>query len=501
MTSGIDRFVADQINLDSIYQPYPMQSRFHGSAAPYKCLGGAAGPGKTLCLIMDHMISCQEFNRDDAQHVHTLLLRRTHPKLKATLVTRFDEKVPKELYKSFNRSENIVTWKSGATTHFGSMQHEADAMEWQGQWFKIGYDEMAEFTFKQWVSTSAWNRCPVSPFCTKDGATNPVGVGSPWIRSLFVEHRACEEMDDEQKKQYRPEDYAYFPCTYLDNPVYAKDPQFLANLMAYPKAIRDALMNGSWDLVGGYFVGAFDDAENTCPPDECRPEPWHKRFISGDWGFEHWSAIYWHYLDDHGVIRTYKERLVKHHDPEMLAEMIAKESFDDDGRLPQFVNFTFSHDAFAQKTDANTIAVRMTKVMRPYGLPAPSNSGKDKIGREQTMYNLLRKELFCGREPDGRPILRRNWIISDNCPKLIQCLKSAPRDEDEVEKIAEFPGDDPLQGAGYGVYNIVGQPGKQSREDRLREQILATPDPQAVHFLRLKETLNRQNKKERPYWQ
>lgn len=499
--TGIDRFVEDESNTVETYLPYPKQSLYHASPCPYNCLGGAAGPGKTLALIMDHMIVTQEFNASDAPQVHTLMLRRTQPKLRKTLVTRFVEKVPRELYSSFNHSSLEVVWKNGATTQFGSMQHEHNAFDWQGQWLKISYDEMAEFTYKQWSSVSAWNRCPVSPYTTKDGATNPIGVGAGWIRRLFVDKRPCDEMDDAQRALYDPRQYGYFPCTYLDNPVYANDPQFLANLMQYPKAIREALMNGSWDVVGGYFYGAWDPAENVYGhvDDEgtmtgyLQPEPWHRRWISGDWGFEHYSAIYWHYLDDFGVLRTYKERLVKHHDPEMLAELIVKDSRDPDGSMPDFIAFPFSHDAFADQTtksygaNPNAVASRMSKALKMAGLPQAVNSGKDAIGREQTMYNMLRKRVWGGeRGPDSEQVLVPAWQISADCPRLIACIGSAPRDEKRIERIAEFAGDDPLQGAGYGVYYIAGKrAADKPYEVRLAEAIAPIQDFTEKHMAHL----------------
>src|SRR5690349_17185499 len=105
-----------------------MQYRFHESAAKHRLLGGAAGPGKTLALINDHLHACNRFSDPaEAAQVHTLLLRRTHPKLESTLITRFREKVPQELYRDYNESKKVVTWHNGATTHFGSMQYEHDA--------------------------------------------------------------------------------------------------------------------------------------------------------------------------------------------------------------------------------------------------------------------------------------------------------------------------------------------------------------------------------------
>jgi hypothetical protein len=240
------------------YEAYPHQKAFHESPKPHRLLGGAAGPGKTLALIEDHMLSCNRFSPDVAPQVHTLILRRTYPKLASTVITRFREKIPKELYRDFNESQHIVTWRNGSTTQFGAMQHEHDVWGWQGQWYKIAYDELTEFTFPQWQNISAWNRCPVSSHATKDGATNPIGIGAAWVEDLFVKHKTCAEMDANQKAQYKAEHYGYFPATYLDNPVYANDPQYIANLDSYQAAVSQALKMGIWGVAGGYFDGAWD---------------------------------------------------------------------------------------------------------------------------------------------------------------------------------------------------------------------------------------------------
>jgi hypothetical protein len=496
VTSGAEQW-AKEIDLDAHYAPYPHQAAFHASPAPHRLLGGAAGPGKTLALIGDHLISCIEFSAQDAPQVHTLLLRRVHPDLKNTVITRFDEKVPKELYRDFNRTDGIVTWLNGATTKFASMQYEHDVWRFQGQWFKIGYDELTEFTFSQWANISAWNRCPVSPYATKDGATNPIGIGAQWVEDLFLQKHPCEEMDSKQRASYRPEDYAYFPATYLENPVYANDPRFIAQFDNYQATVAEALKFGKWGVAGGYFDGAWDRAVNVYAPGSLEMKPWWKRWLSGDWGFEHNFAIYWHCLDDLGIVRTYRELVDNHHTPEELGEAIVKANAGD--KLQQF---SFSHDAFAQKQDSNTIALRTGRVLRAAGLPEPSISTRDKIGRERLMYSLLKQRVLVGEVFDDATrstieVKEARLQISEKCPYLIRAIPKAPRDPDNKEEIAEFLGDDPLQGAGYGYYAEFGGVNAKPFNEILREELRDVTDPTSrnVHTQRLvaaHESENRQ---------
>ena len=475
--SGPDRFIAEQrkvFNLSRIYSPYPMQAGFHASNAPYSFMGGAAGPGKTMAMIMEQFTACNEFNSEDGPKVHTLLLRRTNPKLEATVITRFRESIPKELYLKFNETKSEVTWLNGATTKFGSMQYDHNAWDYQGQWFHIGYDELCEFTFRQWSATSAWNRCPVSRYAKKYGAGNPIGIGALWVEDLFVRHRPCQAMDDNQKAAYQEGDYAYFPATYLDNPVYANDPMFLKNLESYPAAIRDALKFGKWGVAGGYFQGAWDEDVHVYKADEIELKPWWKRWISGDWGFEHWSAIYKHVMDDNGAVYTYDELMVQHQPPEMLAETIG-EWAQEDGKMPHFQSFAFSHDAMAStatKTfgaQTNSVIHRMTPILRAYGIPTPHPSTRDKLGREQLMYQLMVKRIQTGEDGAGHEVEIPAWRVSEKCQALRRVIPIAKRDDADVEKIENFDGDDPLQGAGYGLYAIFGKPAEKPRGVQLAE--------------------------------
>jgi hypothetical protein len=408
---GWERFTQDtarEIDLDQYYLPYEKQQAFHASTARFNLLGGAAGPGKSLALIMDQLAAANEFEDPvQAVQVHTLLLRRTNPQLQGSLIPRFLEKVPRELYRTYHDQKKLVTWLNGATTRFGSMQYEKDVWNYQGgQNYRIGFDELTQFTPYQWFTIQAWNRCPVSPYSRQDGATNPVGIGAQFCACLWgcdgKGQRPAPGMDENQRAEFDPKAFAYFPCTYRDNPIYANDPVFLKTLASMPRRLRDALMLGLWGSAMGTYFDVWDEAVNVYPDETVRPEGWWPKWLSGDWGFEHDAAIYWHTIDPLGICRTYRELVVNHQSPEQLAESIAVASMDEAGNREKLEAFFFSWDAFLEhagkSSEAHTIANRMGALLRKAGLPEPSRASTDKLGREQLTYEMLRCDNVNGHQ-------------------------------------------------------------------------------------------------------
>lgn len=468
----------------------------------------------TNMTIMDHLMACYSFtDPEEAKQVHTIIFRRTLPALDKTVITRFREIIPPECYKNYNEQKKVVTWHNGATTHFDSMQYEHDVYGKQGQWLKIDYDELGEFTFKQWTAISAWNRCPVSKNATKGGTSNPIGPGAGWIKSLFIDKVPYEEMDESQRKEYNPNDYEYFPFTYLDNPIYANDPQFIASLEQYPAYERDALKYGTWGVAGGYFGGAWDQESNVYEDDPEKPgydpnvaiKPWHKRWMGGDWGFDNWATTYWGYLDDFGVVRIYRELVVRQQPPETLAQSIIDNSYGENGTIPKYERFYYSHDAFAKKSDVNTVAMRMGNKLKQAGVPFPTSAGTDKVGREQLFYQLLKNRVTIGEGFDHEtgksfPLQVPALQIARSCKRLIQNIPLAPRVADTAlgrEKIAEFPGMDFIDGAGHLIYARIGNPGEKPFSVKLAERLTGMPtegpDKYIAHLTLKKEEREKGN--------
>jgi Terminase large subunit, T4likevirus-type, N-terminal len=275
--------------VDLGYDPFPKQQQFHASPAKYRLFGGAAGPGKSKALLMEAILQAHEH-----PGANTLLLRRTFSELEQSLLLYFRRDIPRELYKSFNDSKHVVTWHNGSTTRFGYCLAENDVYQYQGAEFLfIGIDELTLFTLRQWQFLTSRNRCPVpGAFPCMAAATNPGNIGHAWVKALWIDKQAAPGM--ENPGEYDPADYDFIPARVTDNPIYAADENYLKTLRALPSHLKRAFLDGDWDVFAGQYFDKFDHTRHVARAEEIDWKPWWPRWISIDWGFEHYAATYWH---------------------------------------------------------------------------------------------------------------------------------------------------------------------------------------------------------------
>lgn len=451
---GIDRWAKDtvkaaelpgEISYDTlegqrvtVYKPFPRQGEFCEllNEKRYRLFGGSAGPGKTLTLLMQAALvsNC----KDEGKGLATLCLRRTVPQLEASFIREFRKHVPRELYQSYNEQKKTVLWWNGATTRFGSMQHEKDVWDYQGnEYARIFWDELCQFTIKQWETLSIWNRTTIAGVPVgMDGAANPIGPGAIWVKHLFVDKKPAPGM--ERPEKYNPNQYAFVPARVTDNPVYANDAEYLATLDALPKALRDAMLLGLWTLAAGAYFDIWDPAEMTLRPEEIGRQEWWPHWVSLDWGFEHEAAVHRWTTGPDGRVYTYGETVVRHTDPEPLAELMIEAMTDPEGRRIKPEAVYVGPDAFAHRTSAHSIAEQMNVAFERAGWPTCSPADDDRVGGWQLMYSMLRTG---------------QWRIATTCPRLIEVLPVLVRDEKHVEDVQKMAGDDPADGARYGLYS------------------------------------------------
>jgi hypothetical protein len=527
------------LRLSDCYRAFARQRQFHESLAKYRLFGGAAGPGKTKALLWEAIRQALEVAGCD-----TLLLRRTYPELESSLLSYFRRDVPRSMYKSYNESKHLVTWKNGSTTRFGYCRNENDVYQYQGAEFLfIGVDELTHFTLKQWQFLTSRNRCPMRVHSDGKnagkrivpcmaGATNPGNIGHAWVKALWVDH--VPPPGFERSDLYDRDDYDFIRARLDDNPIYANDAEYRRTLESLPEHLRRAFLEGDWNVFAGQYFDVFDFGRHTARPEDIRLEPWWPRWISVDWGFQHPSAVYWHCavpvvspplsvfsserasqqrpggssahrpysgpLPDNCELKTENCRIVTYREfvqnglsPRMLAQAIAERS------AREAISEVFlSPDAFAHRTSEASIAEQLGDVLVANGLPRPTPADDDRIGGWQLMYQMLESDA---------------WVITDNCAKLIDCLPLLVRDDRRIEDIRKVDGDDaadaaryglvsggrlagvgaafglsragqapPLNSAGYAPRFVTGMP----LDEQIARQVSATdPSSRAIHFQRL----------------
>jgi len=481
------------------YTPFHQQELFHKSRAKYRLFGGAAGPGKSKALLAEAIGQALEVAGSD-----TLLLRRTFPELESSLLTYFRRDVPRDLYRSYNEAKHVVTWTNGSTTRFGYCRNENDVYQYQGAEFLfIGIDELTHFTLKQWQFLTSRNRCPILEYTAgyskgkkvvpgMAGATNPGNIGHAWVKALWVDRVAPAGF--ERPELYDASEYEFVRARIEDNPIYANDLNYKKTLATLPDRLRRAFLEGDWTVLEGQYFDLFEIGRHTARAESLRLEEWAPRWISIDWGFKHPSAVYWHGAAPGAVISnqlsvisqkewrldprflpageteksgslhssqqnalasgpfdcaqgrrddnfdgggdgrrivTYRELVQNELSPRMLGQAIAERT-----QRERIREIYLSPDAFAKRTSEASIAEQLGDVLEQNGLPRPVPATDDRIGGWQLMYQLLERDA---------------WMITENCPRLIECLPLLVRDDRRVEDVRKMEGDDAADAARYGL--------------------------------------------------
>ena len=469
--SGLERFTLDYKG----YTPFPKQVEFHQSPARYRLFGGAAGPGKSVALIMEGV----KFAAQLYDKVSVLILRRTFEELEGSIILNFHRKVPRELYKSYSAQKHRVEFHNGSILKFGYCKHENDIWQYQGhEYILVLWDELTQFTLSQWQTMKGWNRSPYGPG-KMAGATNPVGVGWKWVKQLWIDQVPADGMDDNERRQYEPKDHIYIPANHTDNPIYAKDESYIAALESLPTHLREALMAGRWDMRAGSYFDIFDPATMCYSRDQVEIQSWWPKWISIDWGFNHPAAVYWHARDGH-VTYTYRELVAKKTKPSDLAEMICERPLVRQGAQEKIEAIYLSPDAFWDRSGGDTIADQMHKVFRQKGFPTVAQADNDRVGGAMLMYSLLENGL---------------WKISRDCPELIECLPMMQRDERNKEDVGKMDGDDFYEAARYGLKSRL-SPKRMPVLHRIRAKITATD--KTAEAMQIRQALANERRKTTP---
>src|SRR6185312_11867066 len=280
------------------------------------------------------------------------------------------------------------------------------------------------------------------------GATNPGGVGHSWVKAYWHDKKFPPELEP-----FRDQ-FVMVKSSASDNPHISAT--YHEKLLSLPPDMARMVAKGDWNVYTGQYFPQFnhwpDDSGQTgnrhiIPAKLALDsiEPWHTRWISGDWGFEHPACYHWHAKDEHGRIVTYLEMWDRRVGEEEWGARITQASCGE-----RLASFPFSWDAGRQSNRSapdypKSINQLLSDSLGP-GIPKP-HPADSSPGSRMSGFRLMSQLLDADM-----------WHISDACPRLIECLPALIRDPDDQEQVLKVDyaegdtiGDDPAESARMGL--------------------------------------------------
>ena len=453
--------------------------------------GGAAGGGKSECLLMLPIV--REFYKNP--RFKGLILRRTSPELERELILRSQvDGYYAAIGATYNDQKKRWKFPNGGTLQFGHVEHEADVKIYDtAEYNYIGWDEVTSFTPYQYEYIS-FSRCRTSsadlPAIVRSG-TNPGGVGHDYFRKRFVDPCRKGNVIIREKRtiagKERESLLIFIPSKAQDNPHLMKaDPGYLDRLYKLPEADRMAKAEGDWWIFSGQVFEDFRENHLLSEPDNAIhvvqpfdiPYYW-PRILSIDWGYSAMTHAAWWAIhpcpdDKHPAkVYIYREYAAKKERISTWATNIRNLSCGE-----EITDIVIDPSAFGHRGDEFTIAEQFSQHFGRAARPADN----DRIGGKLLMQDYLRwkpleprvipesgfdydvasrllrtrgneayqeyEALFIQEEPE---CFLPKWQIFNCCKELINAIPLCVYDKKRVEDVAEFSGDDPYDNARYGL--------------------------------------------------
>lgn len=427
-----------------LWAPFPgMQTEAINAAEFEVGIGGAKGPGKSDVLLMGGT------RQIDKPRYKALITRETGPQLQE-LIDRSHRVFPQMATKPHWRGDlRRWQWPSGATLKFEAIGTPDDVERIMGQeWSYVGQDEVGNIPDERVVDlVQAEIRCP-DPSVVRmwRGSANPGKAGHAWFKRRFVNPCGRDGRRILVRRVKLPNGMTttltrrYIPGTVLDNPIYANDPLYMAQLATLPEVLRNQLLFGDWDAGYGAALNELDAAVHFVKPFAV-PEYW-TRFGSFDYGFAHWWVWISYAVQEDGNVFVLDTVRGRRHLPHQIADRVKS-------RVPVFhPNYLYTISdpyPFQSKKeltpDEPTIADRLRE---DHQLVLLLRRADRKAGLQNLRYYLAWRGIGPNGE-DGLPALR--FFDNPGNRWLFEQLEAMVVDEADMEDVLKVDAD-PATGEG-----------------------------------------------------
>jgi hypothetical protein len=438
-----------------------------------------------------------------------LILRRTYPELYRSHIVKLFEECP-QVRQWYNEQRKEIVFPNGSRLFFGSAEHEKDMSSfYSAEFADIMVDEAQEFSQGELENLSGSNRC------TSNGNINPAilytfmpGMSESGLPPKGLSYLKRVLVDADRRGEENRQKWTFLQAFSWDNIEWARKEmerdgvseeefyswpndvrreyfiertEYGASLAAITNTyLREAWLFGKWGVFQGQYFPNFSYEKHTKDAAEISIKPWHKCWISGDWGHDHPACIHLHSEDEKGHITTFAELWGREIGEAELGRRIGEMCGE-----RRFVEFWLSWDAFGKLNPATRKSItEMIGAALPVGIPKPTPadaSPGSRISGWRLMHQLLDANM---------------WTISRDCPKLIECLPTLIRDMDrnsedvlKVDYSENYVGDDAADSARYGLQNMLSPSGKPFTlrvEERLQQIRAAEPEASWTHLMMAK---------------
>jgi len=217
------------------HSPTPKQLAYLVLDTEEAFYGGAAGGGKSDCLLMAAL------QYVDVPDYAAILFRRTYADL--SLPGALMDRAKEWLYQTdakWKDTEKTWVFPSGATVTFGYLENDQDKYRYQSSEFQfIGFDELTQFQESQYTYLfSRLRRLKVSEVPLRmRAASNPGDKGHEWVKQRFIV---------EGLEHGRP----FIPARMDDNPHLDRE-GYSKSLQQLDSTTRAQLREGDWNVIAG----------------------------------------------------------------------------------------------------------------------------------------------------------------------------------------------------------------------------------------------------------
>lgn len=419
--------------MKQIHFPTPSQKQldFMMCNTRYLIYGGARGGGKSHIVRWLAILLALVF-----KGIKILIIRKTYSDLLMNhirpmkQILRSGEKNNKDRIARYNGTEKTFYFPNGSTIefqYFARDEHESNIRG--GEWDVIAIDE-ATLLHEEWIKkidacVRGANNFPHQLWLT----ANPGGPGHNYIRRLKNRQFLPEE---------NPEDYTFIQALVTDNPALMEmDPNYIKTLEALPPKLRQAWLEGNWDIYEGQFFEEirndpehYGDRRHTHVIPGFKPPHGWKIYMGYDWGYNKPFSAIWFYQDFDGVLYAALELYgCKKGEPNEGLKWTDDKQFAEIARIerehPWLAGRKIHHIADPSIWSAAHTGLSTADVAWKYGIKFEKGNNERIAGWRQ-VHNRL------DFDKEGFPRL----YFFDNCPELLRTMLLMQYDENVPEDLA-----------------------------------------------------------------